>query len=365
MKVTNHDWANLDGWWESHVDQFRPILANTEAPVLDANWLNDQWDNTDDWWASYLSTNRSTLLSDTSTTLDDRSFGHNWAELDSWWRTYSDARQEDVEELLAAMNMADNTWASSQSQFDTDPLAADWQTAQGFTGPIRLRREENWSFALADLFRSGSGVLISELFDTTRKETPNSVETEAHLPGGSETTRYEDILINLPSGGISIVVKVGDTSLQKTVETAGLVERHYSGDWTHVLLLPAYQHSQLQSTFDEALTQPADGPPIITETPFGNREVEVEVRNWQEISLALRAVLQRTEVLPPHWAASAYVVCTLIEQRILGFTPKPLVERLAATDDVVNDDVSLSVSIGDIESQISYLQRTTEEIQHE
>lgn len=365
MEVTNHDWDNLDRWWESYVNQFRPILANTEGPVLDANWLNDQWDNTDDWWASHLSTNRSTLISDTSTTLDDRSVGDILTELDSWWRAYSDARQDDVEELLAAMNTADNMWASGPSQFDTDPLAANWQTAQGFTGPIRLGREEDWSYALAELFRSEEGVLISELLNITHEEGPDSVETEAHLPGSSETTRYEDILINLPEGGISIEVKVGDTSLQKTVETAGLVERHYSGDWTHVLLLPAYQHSQLQSTFGEALTEPADGPPIITETPFGNREIEVEVRNWQEISLALRVILQRSENLSPHWAASAYVICTLIEQRILGFTPKPLVERLAATDDIVNDDVSLSVSIGDIESQISHLQQTTEETKHE
>jgi hypothetical protein len=64
------------------------------------------------------------------------------------------------------------------------------------------------------------------------------------------------------------------------------------------------------------------------------------------------------------WAASAYVVCTLIEQRILGFTPKPVLERLMTIDDIVNDDVSLAVSIGDIESEIAYLQSTTEETQH-
>lgn len=97
--------------------------------------------------------------------------------------------------------MADKTWPAGPGQFDTDPLSADWQTAPGSTGPIRLDREEDWSYGLADLFRSGSGVLIGELFDIAHERTPDSVETEAHLPGSSETTRYEDILINYAGGG--------------------------------------------------------------------------------------------------------------------------------------------------------------------
>jgi hypothetical protein len=58
------------------------------------------------------------------------------------------------------------------------------------------------------------------------------------------------------------------------------------------------------------------------------------------------------------------VVCTLIEQQVLGFAPRPVVKRLAATDDIVHDDVSLAVSIGDIESEICYLRETTEDTQH-
>lgn len=363
MEVTDRDWVNLDGWWESHVDPDQLMLTDTDSLVLDTHWVDGQWASIDDWWMSYVSTGRSVLVDDTAATLDCGSLDNGWVDLDAWWRTYSEARQEDVEELLAALDMADEMWAAGPSQFDTDPLSIDWQTAQGSTGPIRLSREEDWSYGLAYLFRSGSGMLIAELLDTAR-ETPDSVETEAHLPGSSETTRYEDILINYPDGGISIEVKIGDTNLQKTVETAALVERHHSGDWTHILLLPAYQHPQLRDTFGEALTEPAAGPLIITATPFDNREIEVQVRHWQEISTALRAILQRNDELSPHWAASAYVLCTLIEQRILGFAPRPLVERLAATDDIVHDDVSLAISIGDIESEISHLQSTIEETQH-
>lgn len=331
---------------------------------MDRCWIDGQWASIDDWWTTYVSTDRSALVDDTAITLDDKSLEDGWADIDDLWWTYSEARQEDVEELLAALDRADEMWAAGQSRFDTDPLSADWQTAKGSTGPIRLGREEDWSYGLADLFRSGSGVLIDELFDSAPDGPPDSVETEAHLPGGSETTRFEDIIIDYTGGGISIEVKIGDTNLHKTVETAALVERHHSGDWTHVLLLPAYQHPQLRDTFDEALTEPAEGPPIITATPFGNREIEVQIRNWQEISTALRAILQRNDELTSHWAASAYVVCTLIEQRILGFAPKPMVDRLVATDDIVHDAAALAVSIGDIESEISYLQSTTEDTQH-
>lgn len=151
-------------------------------------------------------------------------------------------------------------------------------------------------------------MLIDELFRTAHEETLDNVETEAHLPGGSETTRYEDILISYPGGGISIEVKIGDTNLRKTVETAALVERHHSGDWTHVLLLPTYQHPQLRDTFGEALIEPAAGPPIITATPFGNQEVEIQVRTGKRSappcgrSSSVTASCHHTERRAPTWS---------------------------------------------------------------
>jgi hypothetical protein len=365
MEVTDCDWTQLDSWWESTADLNQSLLTDADSLVLDSRLLSGQWASIADWWLSYVTSDQPPLGDDTTTTLNDRSLEDGWADLDDWWQTYSETRQKDVKELLAVLDMADETWAAGLSQFGADPLSVDWQTAQGSTGPIRLSREEDWSFALANLFRSESGVLINELFDIPYEGGPVNVETEAHLPGRSETTRYEDILITYPGRGISIEVKIGDTNLQKTVKTASLVERHHSGDWTHILLLPSYQHSHLRDTFGEALSEPATSPPVIEATPFDKQEIEVQVRNWQEISTALRAILQRNDELQPHWAASAYVVCTLIEQRILGFIPKPVVERLASTDDIVHDDVSLTVSIGDIESEISYLTSTTEDTQYE
>ena len=216
--------AKLDGWWESHVDPDRSALADGDSLVLDTRWIDGQWASIDDWWTSHISTDRSALIDDTAITLDDRSLDDGWSDLDDWWTTYSEARQEDVKELLAALDMADETWAAGPSRFDADPLSADWQTAQGSKGPIRLGREEDWSYGLAYLLQSGSEVLIDELFRTAHEETLDNVETEAHLPGGSETTRYGDILISYPGGGISIEVKIGEyerAGISPTLERIG------------------------------------------------------------------------------------------------------------------------------------------------
>ncbi|MFC3958930.1 hypothetical protein [Halovivax cerinus] len=360
MEVIDCDWASFDSWWESHVDIDQSVLTEADSLVLDSRWLDGQWASIDDWWERYVSTDQSALVDETTITLDDRLLAGGWIDLDNWWQSYSKAHQEDVEELLATLKKAEKVWAAGPSQFDTDPLSADWQTVHGSTGPIRLVREEDWSYALAYLFME-SGVLINELFNNSHDGTPDSVETEAHLPGGSETTRYEDILIINSGGGISIEVKIHDTNFQKTVETAELVERHHSGDWTHVLLLPAYQYPQLRDAFGRKISEPAEGHPIITATPFDNRDIEVQIRNWKEISTALRRILQQNDEISPHWAASAYVVCTLIEQKILGFVPKPIVKQQVATNDIVHDNVSLAAGIQDIENEISYLQATNED----
>jgi hypothetical protein len=283
-----------------------------------------------------------------------------WSEFDRWWDTYRSAREKEFSELLAEMKAADRAWAAGDGQINADPLSKDWQTAQGSTGPIRISREEDWSYGLAHLLRSGDGQLITELIGEMDSHRATSVKTEAHLPGGEETTRYEDILLTGSEGGISVEVKVGDTNLQKTLDTAALVEKHYNGDWTHVLLLPKHQRPALEETFGNGLFDPESGSPIVR----SEQSADVKVRYWREVSAALRTILQRGCELNPHWIASAYVFCTLIEQRIMGLIPRPIVERLSNAAGVVDDEASLSIEIGDIENEIEYLQATTEEKHH-
>jgi len=361
MDVTARDWAALDSWWESHVDPDRSVVVDDTTLALDSQWLTDHWPTLDSWWESHVDPDRSVLVDDDTIALDAGWLDGCWPELDSWWETYREARKENVTELLAELDAADAAWLESPSPFDVDPLSADWRSTQRSTGPIRVSREEDWSYGLAHLLRSADGILIDELFGDAYTGEPDIVETEAHLPGGEEPTRYEDILITYPSGGISIEVKIGDTNLRKTLDTAALIERQHGGDWTHVLLMPEYQRSDLRETFGDELSEPDSGPPVVA----SDRSAGVQVRYWREVGAALRTLLQRDGDLPPHWVASAYVFCTLIDQRILGLVPRPAAERLSEAADIVRGDTSLSVGIGDIESEIEYLRATTEASQHE
>lgn len=355
MEVTTGDWTALDTWWASRVESDQSSLFDTASIEVDPGSLDAQWTAIDGWWDSTLHSERSVLI-DGAESIDSGWLSELWPELEPWWETYRVARQEDVTELLAELDAADDAWAASKSRFDADPLSVDWQSAHGSTGPIRLSREEDWSYGLAHLLRSGDGELLTELFGELGRVT--SVETEAHLPGGDDTTRYEDILVTSPDGGISVEVKIGDTNLRKTLDTAALVEQHYHGDWTHVLLVPEYQLPDLRATFGEGLSESDSGPPMIESARSGN----IQVRYWREVSAALRTRLQCDGELSPHWAASAYVFCTLIEQRILGLVPRPSVERMVEAADVVHGAGSLSVGIGDIESEIEYLRAATAEI---
>jgi hypothetical protein len=355
MEVTAGDWLDLDPWWASAVDPNQRVIFGEDSMVVDPGFLHHQWPVLDRWWNSTVHSEKS-LLIDRAPTIGRDWSKERWFELAPWWDTYLDARNEDVTELLTELEAADNAWDTNPGRFDADPLSADWQTSRGSTGPIRISREEDWSYGFAHLLRSGSGKLVEELFGAWPTERASSVRTEAHLPGGDETTRYEDILLTGPEGGVSIEVKIGDTNLRKTLDTAALVELLHTGDWKHFLLLPEYQLPDLRETFGDDLSEPESGPPVIT----AERTPDVKILYWRDVSAALRTLLQRDNELPPHWEASAYVFCTVIEQRILGLVPRPSIERMSKAAGVIHDSGSLSVGIGDIQSEIEYLKETVE-----
>jgi hypothetical protein len=353
--VSTPDWEALDSWWAATVERGQLVRFDTASLVVDPGWLDGQASLVDDWWHATMHSERSVLV-DGASSIDSEWLNGLWPELDPWWEQYLTARTEDITELLTQLDAADEAWAASAGRFDADPLSADWRTARGSTGPIRFTREEDWSYGLAHLLRSDDGTLATELFGEGAIDRVVAVETEAHLPGDDATTRYEDILISGPGGGVSIEVKIGDTNLRKSLDTAALVEQHHDGAWTHILLVPDYQLPDLRATFGDALSEPKAGPPVISAT----RSADIQVVYWQDVSAALRTLLQRDSEVGPHWAASAYVFCTLIEQRILGLVSRPVLKRMAEAADVVHGDNSLSVGIGDIEQEIAYLQATME-----
>ena len=354
MGFTTPEWTVIDSWWKSTVESDSSPPFDGASAVVDPG-LIDYQESTLDWWDSTIQGEQSILIDDLAI-INSNWATELWFELDLWWETYLTVRNEDIVKLLIELDAADEVWAASSSRFNVDPLSVDWRTTDGSTSPIRFSREEDWSHGLAHFLRSEDGELVTELFEEGSIDQISSVNTEVHLPGGDDTTRYEDILVTGTNGGISIEVKIGDTNLQKTLDTAALVERHYNGGWTHVLLVPEYQLPELRATFGNDLSEDTSDVPVIKT----DRSADIQVWYWREISTTLRKLLWSGE-LSPHWEASAYVFCTLIEQRILGLVPRPVVERMSKAADVVHSNESLSVRIGDIESEIKYLRDTTGE----
>jgi hypothetical protein len=194
------------------------------------------------------------------------------------------------------------------------------------------------------------------LFGDEFDSIPTSVQREVHLPNADGPSRYPDILLFFDDRALSIEVKKNDEHYEKTSHTAGLLERQYSTDWTHVLLLPRYKERVLEETFgDDLVDDESDGLYIDS-----SESAPIDVVYWEEVSLALRSVLRHGGSPDSHWEASAYPFCTLIEQKILQFVPVPTVEQVTNRTGVIHTSQSLSVVTGGIEEQIQYLENATE-----
>lgn len=315
------------------------------------------WDCVDPWWDTFVTTQSAIGVEETTKRLDNRWQAELWEQMDPWWKALSEVRQSDVAELRGALDDSNQAWKQSESRFDKDPLATDWTPDQNTRGPLRPNQEENWSQWLAHLCRSSSGAFLSELFGDQFSESPETVECEAHLPDQRGTDRYADILAQFQDRGLSVEVKKNDANYAKTTHTAGLIEQQYPGDWLHTLLLPQYKQSALRNALGEdVISDETDSISLHSE-----QSSPITVVYWREVSQAIRNVLQNGSERDPHFEASAYSFCTLVEQKLLQFTPYPAIERIATTDDVIHASRSLSVATGGMEEQIIYLRECENE----
>lgn len=309
----------------------------------------ETWDTVDSWWDLFMETE--SVIGAPETTLDGRWQRGLWEQLDPWWESFNEVRRADAAELLEVLKTSNREWEQSESRFDADPLATDWTPHQDTRGPLRPNQEENWSQWLAHLFRSSSGELLGELFGDRFEVQPDAVRREVHLPDSSGADRYADIVLHWADRAISIEVKKDDEHYTKTAHTAGLLERYHDYEWHHVLLLPKYNEPVLQATFGEELEVREDGSVWLRSEQSG----AISVVFWRDVSRAIRTVLLRGDEVDPHFEASAYLLCTLIEQQMLRLTPYPMVEQIVETDDVIHASRSLSMATGGVEEQITYL----------
>lgn len=284
----------------------------------------------------------------------------DWGTLDGWWQQFVQNQKRDLEKLRTKIAALDEAWAQSDCVFDVDPLAADWTETNPQAGPLRAQ-EENWSQWLAHILRSSSGDFVSTLFDDVYTSPPATVRREQAYHDDELHDRRVDIILEWPNYGLSIEVKIDDTAYEKTPQTAYLTEQHHSRDlqWRHYLLVPEAKRSAVSEIFGSRLDVDGDRPTI---TPDGTAEQPVTVVYWLEVSQGLRQDLLTDGDASPHWQASAYLLITLIEQKILQFYADPLLTEMFDTTVGVSDiDRIQSIEPRD---QLEYLERTMDS-QHE
>jgi len=354
IDIEPSDWSCLDPWWNTYV-QPRPAARDPgEVRVLERDRFAQSWSDLDSWW-QLSTTTAAAYGTDTTQVLEPDRLREDWTALDSWWETYAETGDETAVALADLLDRANDQWAQSATPFDTDPLAADLTRERFLRGPLQPGVEVEWSRWLAQLL-SPSGRLVAELFDTPTTQPPDDVRREDRLPKPGSGFRRPDILVCQPDYGVSIEVKLGDENFQKTRETAALVEHHYDDrEWMHVLLLPKGQRQRLAGKIRPPLV---DGALARSQIAWDNPG-PVEVLCWRDVSAALRTILCRGAGEDAHWTANAYLLCAVIEQRIVDFQPQPVVERLADPVDVV--DRMQPIGVADtLEQQLRYLRERLE-----
>lgn len=355
--IGSNTWSTVDSWWDTWVDSQSGIQTTRTTRTLDDRWLTGLWEEVDPWWDTEVDTRSLTQIDRKTGILDERRTNGMWDSIAPWWETYSEVRRAEVSELTDLLEDLEEIWRRSNSRFEEDPLTANWTEQRHTRGPLRPNQEENWSQWLAHLLRASSGEFTRELFGNVFPDPPVAVEREVHLPDTDAPDRYADILLFYADRGISIEVKKGDEHYQKTTHPAGLVEDQYDRNWTHILLVPKYKTSTLHQTFEDSIDE-REGDRLMVRSEQSD---SILVLYWQDISKVIRNTLCSDVKLNPHWEASAYLFCTLIEQTILGFTPHPLAEQVASADEMVQMSSSLAVAQDGIDEQVSYLQTIMEE----
>jgi len=200
-----------------------------------------------------------------------------------------------LEVLRRELTVMLERWDAALRDLGGDPSRRDWLSFR----PLRLTREEDWSDWLAHLMGdSRRGGFHRALFDG---------HSASALPALPPTTLREiptdeghrcDILLEWPTDGVHIEVKVGDRNFAKTVPTARAIQRLRPTVTRHVLLVP--DGDAADATLDSS----------------GPSGPQIAVLTWTEVARALRKCLRDPEQ-DLAWKAWAVALCGAVEQRIL------------------------------------------------
>jgi hypothetical protein len=255
-----------------------------------------------------------------------RAVGADWGPLDTW----TESALARLHELESEVIEEERCWSAA-----LEPLGEisvlDWRRFR----PLRLRREEAWSDWLGHLLEtSRSGVFAQGLLGRGSEKALAyyalpKVEREVCTRKGEHRA---DLVIRWSTGETAHVeVKVGDTSFDKTFETAGLLEREYGNGkaWQNFILLPA---------------EDAEGWARVAE-----ERTSVVPLTWTQAAASLRNAL-RTGAESLSWRTWAHSFCGAVEQRLVGILPRDARDREARSpfERIVSAANLLSVMRGEM-----------------
>jgi hypothetical protein len=312
-----------------------------------------EWEVLDPWWTTYSTRTAPNGNSTRNAVLNSARQPGVWLELDEWWSVYTETGHETAIEIRDLLVTSNKHWATGRGPFNTDPLAADVATERSLLGPLQPAGEVQWSYWLAELLRVPA--FAEQVFGRVFADEHIAVVREdRHDRKSADGTRRADIVLRQSGIGVSIEVKLFDTSYVKTAETAALVEdadRHL--EWSHALLLPKSQRGVLVADVDVPLETGDDG----TEFVMWDEPGPIQVLYWRDVTIAARRLLRDGLIENDQWNAAAYLFCGLVEQRLLNFQPLPVIRRMADAERVT--DTTRPIQLGaTLDEQLTYLQLT-------
>lgn len=349
--VEPSDWTYLDPWWEAYAETQSVAQHSTYTRIFGLQRLAQQWQEIDSWARTYVESIPATQGATSPQGVGLNHVIDRWEELDPWWDVYTETGHETAIQICELIAQSNDVWKHSDGPFETDPLAADFTRKRCLRGPLQPSGELKWSQWLAQLL-GPSDALIRELFEVPVEQPPSEVVREARLPNRDGGFRRADIVVCHAEHGISIEVKLDDENYGKTAETAKLVERHYDQqEWEHVLLLPRRQKRRLDTIVSPSLRSCDNGQLQIAWDDPG----PITVLYWRDVAAAIRSILRRGDVVDDHWAANAYLFCSVVEQELIGFQSQPALKRMADPACVV-DTIQPIFITNTLEEQLTYLQ---------
>lgn len=244
----------------------------------------------------------------------------SWDNLTQWQHELENTLQSRRADLITCRM----EWDEALSDLDLrDPSAVDRTSFRA----LRLSREEDWSDWLAQLIEDSHGSFTRRLFREP-SSVAMSVKRVSREVSSLEGWRADLIIEWHDVSYTHVEVKVGDSNLDKTIDTAKAIEKRFEGQRCRgdfILLLPEQRDYWSQRCLDN--------------TKLAER---VNAITWVDVAHAIRGTLRKASESPA-WRVWAHAFCGAIEQKLLqvpgGGAAGPWVQRLRLRELVVAHDL--------------------------